>query len=152
MGESIVASQVAIGACLNCRQLFLITPDTETCYLCGRLPAYTLRFPLASQPEPVVPGPYPEELPPAAPPTLIGITCPHCHDNVQLSISDSEISVVPPPLPVDDEEPVELAAAQDQPVEPDELVAPLAGYATAATADPSSAPPPAEDRTTVLSP
>lgn len=152
MVEPIVSSQVAIGACLNCRQLFLITPDTETCYLCGRLPAYTLRFPLASQPEPVVPGTYPEELPPAAPPTLIGITCPHCQGNVQLSITDSEIAVVPPPLPVADEEPAEPAAAADQLVESDELVAPLAGYATAATDDPSSAPPPAEDRTSVLSP
>jgi hypothetical protein len=150
--EPIVSSQVAIGACLNCRQLFLITPDGETCYLCGRLPAYCLAFPPASQPEPVVPGTYPEELPPAAPPTLIGITCPHCHSNVQLSISDSEISVVPPPLPVADEEPAESAAAPDQPVESDKLVAPLAG-ATYPASEAGYAPPPvAEDRTNVPSP
>lgn len=152
MVESIVPSQVAIGACLHCRQLFLITPDTPTCYLCGRTPAYSLPFPAgvsSAHPEPVEGPVIP---PPEQPAMLIGITCPHCHSNVQLSITDSEIAVVPPPVPVADEEPAEPAAAPDQPVESDELVPPLAGYAKATTADASSAPPPAEDRTSVPSP
>ena len=34
----------AIGACLNCRSLFLVTLDTPNCILCGRLPTYTLPF------------------------------------------------------------------------------------------------------------
>jgi hypothetical protein len=128
--ESAVASQVAIGACLNCRQLFLITPDTPTCYLCGRPPAYGLAF--AAVVSSAHPGPVegPAISPPAAPPILIGVTCPHCQHNVQLSISDSEISVLLPPAPEpEDEEP-----------EPD-LTPPLAPELGSA-----------EDRTTVASP
>lgn len=98
------APAAAIGACLNCRQLFLITPDTPNCYLCGRAPAFTLPFAVAApsaHPEPVE-GPAPP--PPAAPPTLIGVTCPHCHSDIRLSITDSEISVVQPPAPEPAEE------------------------------------------------
>jgi hypothetical protein len=150
--EPIIPPQVRIGACLRCRQLFLVTYDSPSCYLCGDPPAYTLPFTAAApsaQPEPVE-GLTPS--PPAAPPTLIGITCPHCHSNVQLSISDSEISVVPPPLPVADEEPAEPAAAPDQPVESDELVPPLAGYGSASADADSSPSAAADDRTTVPSP
>lgn len=35
----------AIGACLPCRQIFLVTPETPNCVLCGQPPAYTLAFP-----------------------------------------------------------------------------------------------------------
>lgn len=152
MVGSIVPAQVAIGACLNCRQLFLITPDSETCYLCGRLPAYRLAFPQAAQHEPVVPGLSPEELPPAGLPILIGITCPHCHANVQLSISDSEISVVPPPAP----EPQDEETLPQLPEHPSEVVLlPYAEYPRdphpSAGAEPEP-PAAADDRTTVLSP
>jgi hypothetical protein len=34
----------AIGACLNCRQLFLVTPATPNCILCGRPADLTLPF------------------------------------------------------------------------------------------------------------
>jgi hypothetical protein len=54
----------AIGACLNCRSLFLVTFDTPRCILCGSVPTYTLAFSPAEQvaatpePEPVfVPEP-----------------------------------------------------------------------------------------------
>lgn len=73
----------AIGACLPCRQLFLVTPETPNCILCGQPPAYTQPFanagPLvtpASHPEPAEPipssapleepSPAVEESPPAA--------------------------------------------------------------------------------------
>lgn len=152
MIEPIVTSQVAIGACLNCRQLFLITPDLETCYLCGRPPAYRLAFPLAPSHAPVGLETPLEELPPAGSPILIGITCPHCHDNVQLSISDSEISVVPPPVPEPEEEEPKGVISRE------EAIAHLIdlGYTHEAAEkklDEASAPSePADDRTTVPSP
>jgi len=42
----------AIGGCLNCGQLFLVTPGTSNCILCGRPPDLTLPF-AAARPEPV---------------------------------------------------------------------------------------------------
>ena len=147
-----VTFKAAIGACLRCRQLFLITPDTPTCYLCGRAPDYITYF---APPDPGrVEWGHPDAAlpPPEQPAVLIGITCPHCHSNVQLSISDSEISVLQPPVPIADEEPAESAAAPDQPVESDELVPPLAGYGYAPAGADSAPAPPANDRTTVLSP
>lgn len=35
----------SIGACLNCRSLFLVLPETPNCILCGQPPAYVLPFP-----------------------------------------------------------------------------------------------------------
>lgn len=40
----------AIGACFPCRQLFLVTPETPNCILCGQPPAYTLPFSHAPRP------------------------------------------------------------------------------------------------------
>jgi hypothetical protein len=42
----------AIGACLNCRSLFLVTFDTPNCLTCGRPPELTLSF-APAHPEPV---------------------------------------------------------------------------------------------------
>jgi hypothetical protein len=150
--ESIVPPQVRIGACLKCRQLFLVTYDSPNCYLCGDPPAYTLPFTAAApsaQPEPVE---GPTTPPPAAPPILIGVTCPHCQGNVQLSISDSEISVLPPPVPVADEEPAEPLLSEDP---ADRFQVGSAEYRQ--IVEPSSStepgpPAPEDDRTTVLSP
>jgi hypothetical protein len=122
-------SAYAIGACLPCNHLFLVGPASVDCPLCGRPPAYTLPFTavaLSAHPEPVE-GSTPA--PPAAPPTLIGVTCPHCDGNVQLSITDSEIAVIPPPPqppPTAEEEPTaHVEAPWDQPpplTPPPELV------------------------------
>jgi len=58
----------AIGACLECRSLFLVTLDTPNCILCGRLPTYTLPFaparggpvePREEQPTPAEEGAHP---------------------------------------------------------------------------------------------
>lgn len=46
MVESTGSPEVAIGGCRNCRQLFLITPDSQNCLLCGQAPTYVLPFPL----------------------------------------------------------------------------------------------------------
>lgn len=51
----------AIGACLSCRSLFLVTFDTPNCILCGNPPTYTLSF-APAHPEPVE-GPPIEEQP-----------------------------------------------------------------------------------------
>jgi len=150
--ESIVASQVAIGACLNCRQLFLITLDTPNCYLCGRAPAYTIGFPPASVHDLLQPGPSVVISPPEQPPVLIGVTCPHCHGNVQLSITDSEIAVVPPPAPEPEVEEPESGLTPPLTPEAAEEGLPLASPAQAAAGASSASPQPADDRTTVLGP
>jgi len=152
LAEPIVTSQVAIGACLNCRQLFLITPDTETCYLCGRLPAYTIGFPPASVHEPWVLLTYPEELPPEQPPVLIGVTCPHCHNNVQLSISNSEISVLPPPAPEPQEEEQALPTTEELSGSDPQFTGPLTTEEYLDGIRGKTEVEQEDDRTTVLSP
>jgi hypothetical protein len=114
----------AIGACLPCNQLFLVTTPDTRCLFCGGLPstihpfAQPLRSGLAAPDEPPPPAAEPTA------PTIIGVTCPHCHQNLQLSITDTEISVIPPPTPLPAEEaaPVDAtpaAAASDAgPTEP----------------------------------
>ena len=76
MNEAMDPTAPAIGACLNCRSLFLMLPETPNCLLCGRPPTYTLILtPVPLKPaeeapdEPVEYHPStapPEELPPAA--------------------------------------------------------------------------------------
>jgi hypothetical protein len=98
-------STVAIGACLSCRSLFLITPDTDRCLLCGRAPSHMLPFGLATPvdmiPEPVASEPTPE--PPA--PYVTIIYCPHCDELVELLVADMEVSVIPPSVAPLAEEP-----------------------------------------------
>lgn len=74
----------AIGACLNCRSLFLVTIETPACILCGQPPAYTLPFPAVppgfveptpDEPtEPAIPSTSSDEPPPAVevPPPAAG--------------------------------------------------------------------------------
>jgi hypothetical protein len=150
--ESIVPSQTGIGACLNCRQLFLITPDTPNCYLCGRPPAYTLWFSQAFQDEAFGPRPSPAIPPPEQPAVLIGVTCPHCHGNIQLSISDSEIAVVPPPAPEPQEEEPESGLTPPLTSEAAEEGLPLSDSQYLDLVAGLEPLPPAEDRTTVLGP
>lgn len=94
----------AIGGCLRCHQLFLITDSSATCLICGRPPDLSLpfgRFVTAGEDVELVPATSAEE--PEAP-ILIAVKCPHCDNDVQLSITDTEISVVPPsPGPPADE-------------------------------------------------
>lgn len=42
----------AIGACLDCRQLFLVTPGSANCLTCGQPPGLILPF-VTTRPEPV---------------------------------------------------------------------------------------------------
>ena len=75
MNEAMDPTAPVIGACLNCRSLFLVLPETPNCLLCGRPPTYTLILtPVPLKPaeeapdEPVEYHPStapPEELPPA---------------------------------------------------------------------------------------
>lgn len=65
----------AIGACLNCRSLFLVTFDTPNCILCGNPPAFTLPFaPARGEPvEPREEQPAPaEEAPEPIPTGIVG--------------------------------------------------------------------------------
>jgi hypothetical protein len=94
----------AIGGCLRCHQIFLITDSSAACLICGRPPDLSLPFGR------FVPVGEDVELVPAAPaeepeaPILIAVKCPHCDNDVQLSITDTEISVVSPsPGPPADE-------------------------------------------------
>jgi hypothetical protein len=98
----------AIGACLQCNQLFLVTDTSAACLICGRPPDLSLPF------GHFVPAGEDVDLVPTAPaeepeaPILIAVKCPHCDNYVQLSITDTEISVVPPPAAP----PVEEAASE----------------------------------------
>jgi hypothetical protein len=97
-------SAPAIGGCLRCHQLFLITDGSAACLICGRAPDLSLPFGRVvcteadAELEPIEPA---EELPAAIP---YAIKCPHCDNDVQLLISDTEIMVVPPAplLPVEE--------------------------------------------------
>jgi len=51
MSQPAVTPEVAVGACLTCRAVFLVTPATPNCLLCGGPPAYILPF-SAPLPEP----------------------------------------------------------------------------------------------------
>lgn len=67
MAQPVPITEAAIGACMHCRVLFLATPETPNCLLCGRHPDYRLAFSEAyveaiEEPEPPI-----EEPPPPAP-------------------------------------------------------------------------------------
>lgn len=115
----------AIGGCLRCHQIFLITDSSAACLICGRPPDLSLPFgqfvPVGEDVD-LVPAAPAEE--PAAP-ILIAVKCPHCDNDVQLAITDTEISVVPPPAAP----PVEEAAAEFTPL-------------SAAASSPEPTPPP----------
>jgi len=87
----------AIGGCLRCHQIFLITDASSVCLICGRPPDLTLPFgPIMAAVESLELGLAASAEEPEAP-ILIAVKCPHCDNDVQLSITDTEISVVPPP-------------------------------------------------------
>ena len=121
MVNDLIGPTPAIGGCLQCHQLFLITDTSATCLICGRPPDVWLSFghlvPVGEDVElaPAAPAGEPE------PPILIAVKCPHCDNDVQLSITDTEISVVPPPFapPADEAAATEspLPAAAPQPEE-----------------------------------
>lgn len=99
MAQPVATTDVAIGACLSCRSLFLVTYDTPNCLLCGRLPAFTLPFATA-HPEPVEgPETVLEGLPPPAPVATWTISCPHCEGDIEVEVTEGEISVRAPFLP-----------------------------------------------------
>ena len=144
-------STVAIGACLSCRSLFLITPATERCLTCGGAPTHVLPFGLATPVdmtlEPVAPEPAPES--PAA--DLYTGTCPHCEGCIQVLITDTEVFLSPVSVaPLAEEPAAEVpspAAADSSPgpspeAVPDaEVVPPVPGEGVAsASAAPSSPP------------
>jgi len=89
-------SAPAVGGCLRCHQLFLIIDSAATCLICGRPPDLTLPFgPFPAAGLGVLLGPSPAAEEPEAP-ILIAVKCPHCDNDVQLSITDTEIAVVSP--------------------------------------------------------
>ncbi len=110
MTGSPVAPAASIGACLTCRQVVLVTPDSPNCLLCGRPPALTLPFSVAQPTVQEVPPPPVEDFAPAEEPVYIGITCPHCEQNVQLALTPDNIAVVPPAAPSPSPEPAPAAA------------------------------------------
>jgi hypothetical protein len=114
-------SPYAVGACLGCRQLFLVVDSGSACQFCGRPPDRTLAFPSL---EPV--GDDVQVVPPAPAEELLAvipytIKCPHCDNDVDLLITDTEISVLPPPAapPADEAAATEapLPAAAPQPAD-----------------------------------
>ena len=164
----------AIGACLECRQLFLVTPDSANCLLCGRRPDLTLPFAPVQQvaatpePEPVF---APEE---PAPPLDLGEIEPL---DVLLEgisaylegagITGDDVATWFLRMGADPEAAAtavgrlvavralitQLAQPQEpQPSAPEELVSPLAAAAAAASSPESPPAPPEQDRTTVPSP
>ena len=107
----------AIGACLSCNSLFLIQGTNVTCILCGQPPAFTLPFSPAPVGAPLAASPETPPEPVEGPATLIGVTCPHCAGQVQLSITDTEITVLPPPPPpTPEEEPIAEALLAEPPL------------------------------------
>lgn len=142
---------VAIGACLSCRSLFLITPSTERCLTCGGPPSHILPFGLATPvdmtPEPVTPEPTPES-PWLSP---VPIACPVCACLLELIITDTEILLSPSSVaPLAEEPAVEVpppAAAgsppgpSPEPTLDSEVVPPVASEGVASPdATPSSPP------------
>lgn len=159
----------AIGACLNCRSLFLVTFDTPNCILCGNPPTYTL--PLTSAyPEPVEepeqqPAPAEEPAPPAQDEVAGDVSelCSHIADYlVGEPVGPDELNDHFQSMGVDPEVAAtavgrlqavrELlqaleSAGEPAPVAPDEPLSPLA---QSVQADPSVSSPPAQgeqDRT-----
>ncbi|OGO08497.1 MAG: hypothetical protein A2Y61_03940 [Chloroflexi bacterium RBG_13_60_13] len=98
------AAGPAVGACLRCNNLFLVTSLGSTCMLCGRPPDLTLPFGRVvyteddAELEPIEPA----EM--GATVSTLTVECPHCGQGVELDIVDSEIVVVPPSplLPADE--------------------------------------------------
>lgn len=98
-------AQYAIGACLNCRNLFLVTPANPECILCGRPPTLTLPFSnreTLSEVEPVL-APEPEALP--AEPDVFELTCPWCRRAVNLIVSTEGFFLAETDIAAAEEEP-----------------------------------------------
>jgi len=112
MVNNVTPDLPAVGGCLRCRQLFLVTDSSSSCQFCGRPPDRFLSFgplePVAAEPK--LPA---EEW---AEEQLLGIpfdfTCPECGEEYQVRVTDSEISVVPP----SHAPPAEEAAATEAPL------------------------------------
>ena len=111
----------AIGACLQCNQLFLVTTPDTRCLLCGAAPGALLpmlpflRAPLA------VPEDELEGVEEPAPPTLYDATCPLCGGAVHVLTTDPDVCLFPSPPALPAEEaasvPAPTAAAAPSPDE-----------------------------------
>jgi hypothetical protein len=104
MTNTTVYQYPAIGACLPCNQLFLVTTEVTRCLLCGAMPGLLLPF---AMPRAVL-FPAPEEPPPpAVEPAhrdLAYITCPCCAETLALLTTDSDVCLFSPHSPPPAEE------------------------------------------------
>lgn len=129
MAAPAVATQYAIGACLNCRNLFLVTPANPECLLCGRPATLTLPFPGPESPFAVETPSAAEPEAPPAPLTPMPITCPVCNAALELVLNESEIylqeapSEGPVPFPAMGP-PAEEPAPEAAPAEPEGSLSP----------------------------
>jgi len=104
MTNTTVDQYPAIGACFDCRQVFLVSDSFTRCLLCGRPPGALLPFalsvgaPLAAPEEP----PPPVDVPPIT--ALAPLQCPHCGESFQVRTSDAHVFVIPlsPPPPAEE--------------------------------------------------
>ena len=111
MVNDVTPSVPAIGACLRCNNLFLITATSPTCLLCGAPPAVALPFPVKFTDlqdvefERVGIAEGHERV------DSVWLTCPVCATILEIAPLGSIIhSIPPPPAP-----PAEPAAAEPSP-------------------------------------
>ncbi len=85
----------AIGACIQCRTLFLVTPDRYTCPFCSNPPAETLPFPVAGAGPPSALQLHSADVPAPAAPLSLAAACPHCAGSFRLDVWGHGVMVVP---------------------------------------------------------
>jgi len=130
MVNTTVHQYPAVGACLQCNQLFLVTTPDTRCLTCGGMPSALLpmlpflRAPLAAPEEPSLPAGM-------SPITVhVALDCPNCGQSFVVLTTDAHIFVIPPPTPP-----------------PAEEAAPVPGSTTEAAPPPDETPPtPSMDR------
>jgi hypothetical protein len=121
MVNDVTPTVPAIGACLQCNQVFLVTDTHSSCLYCGKAPSLTLPFGLGHYIDAAVQATVDTESQEPAKPILIGVTCSHCQQTIHLAITDTEIAVVPPPpAPPAEEAVAEVPAPSAAAPPPDE--------------------------------
>jgi len=121
MVNDVAPTVPAIGACLRCNQLFLVTDTVTNCLVCGHPPDVTLPFG-----RDVPAGEHVEFAPPGFPHEVVQIpsivtTCPNCEAVLEFRTAGLEVDVIPPAplLPADEAGPVDQPSSEpaSQPVQ-----------------------------------
>ena len=100
----------AVGACLDCRQVFLVSDSFTRCLLCGRPPGALLPFaPPVGAPLAAPEGPPPPAEEPTHP-ALAYVICPFCDCNISLLTTDPDVCLFPSPPALPAEEAASVPA------------------------------------------